>query len=105
VASKASAATRSIQVGSITAWDPPSRIEFEWRGVNFAPNEKTVVEVRFDPSPSGTLVTVQHRGWSALPDDHPVRHGTVGAEFVRRIGMWWSELMTGLREHVASRAS
>jgi uncharacterized protein YndB with AHSA1/START domain len=104
VASKASAATRTIQVGSITAWDPPSRIEFEWRGVNFKPDEKTVVEVRFEPSPSGTLVTVQHRGWSALPDDHPVRHGKVGAEFICMIGMWWRELMTSLREHVASRS-
>jgi uncharacterized protein YndB with AHSA1/START domain len=104
VASRASAATRTIEVGRITAWEPPFRLEFEWRGVNLAPEEKTVVEVRFESSPSGTLVTVEHRGWSAVPDDHPVRHGKVGADFARMMGMWWAELMTSLREHVATRA-
>jgi hypothetical protein len=100
-ASQASSATRTIEVGHITAWDPPARLEFEWRGVNFAPDEKTVVEVRFEAMGRGTNVTVQHRGWSALRDDHPVRHGKVGAEFIRSMGMWWGELMTSMREHVA----
>jgi len=96
-------ASSTIEVGSITAWEPPSRLEFEWRGVNFKPTEKTVVEVRFEPIGRGTNVTVQHRGWSSLPDDHPVRHGKVGADFIRTMGMWWGELMTSLREHVNSR--
>ena len=104
VASKASSATRTVQVGSITAWDPPTRLAFEWRGVNFAPDEKTFVEVRFDPSPSGTLVTVEHSGWSAIRDDHPVRHGQPSAAFLRTMGMWWAELMSSLREHAAPRA-
>jgi uncharacterized protein YndB with AHSA1/START domain len=101
-----STSSRTIEVGSITAWDPPPcphpRLEFEWRGVNFKPNEKTVVEVRFEAIGRGTNVTVHHRGWSSLPDDHPVRHGKVGADFIREMGMWWGELMTSLREHVAT---
>jgi len=72
----------------------------EWRGVNFKPQEKTLVEVSFEPSGEGTLVTVRHSGWASLPDDHPVRHGFVGPEFSRMIGLWWGELMTSLREHV-----
>ncbi|MDB4941927.1 MAG: hypothetical protein JWP97_1461 [Labilithrix sp.] len=103
VASKASAATRTIQVGSVTAWDPPTRLAFEWRGVNFAPGESTMVEVLFAPSPSGTTVTVEHRGFSALRDDHPVRHGKPPAAFIRQIGLWWGSLLTGLREHIATR--
>jgi uncharacterized protein YndB with AHSA1/START domain len=103
VASKASNATRTIQVGTITAWEPPARLAFEWRGTSYAPGEKTFVEVRFEPSPSGTLVTVEHRGWSALPDDHPVRHGLAPAAMPRFVGMWWAELLTSLREHVAAR--
>ena len=103
-ASQASTATLTREVGKITVWDPPARIEFEWRGVNFKPEEKTVVEVRFEPSGRGTNVTVQHRGWSALPADHPVRHGKQGAEFIRWIGMWWGELMTSWREHVTTRS-
>jgi uncharacterized protein YndB with AHSA1/START domain len=96
---EAGAGSRTIEVGKVTAWDPPSRLELEWRGVNFKPHEKTIVEVCFEPSGDGTLVTVQHRGWSTLPDDHPARHGLVGAAFARRIGLWWGELMTSLREH------
>ncbi|HJZ86708.1 MAG TPA: SRPBCC domain-containing protein [Polyangia bacterium] len=92
---------RAFEVGRITAWEPPARLEFEWRGVNFKPGEKTVVEVRFAKAGAGTLVTVEHRGWSALPADHPARHGLVGPAFSRMIGLWWGELMTSLREHVA----
>lgn len=103
VASKASAATRTVQVGWITEWQPPARLAFEWRGVNFAPGESTLVEVTFAPSPSGTSVTVEHSGFSALRDDHPVRHGKPPAELIRDIGLWWAGLLTGLREHVATR--
>jgi uncharacterized protein YndB with AHSA1/START domain len=98
-----SSGSRTIEVGRVTAWDPPRHLELEWRGVNFKPEEKTFVEVTFAPSGEGTLVTVRHHGWSALPDAHPARHGLVGADFSRRIGMWWGGLMTSLREHIAAR--
>jgi uncharacterized protein YndB with AHSA1/START domain len=101
---EAKAGPRTIEVGLVTSWEPPARIELEWRGVNFKPHEKTFVEVAFVPQGEGTLVTVRHRGWSALPDDHPARHGLTGADFSRMIGMWWGGLMTSLREHVESKA-
>ena len=94
---------QTIEVGRITEWAPPAKFSMEWRVVNFAPHERTFVEVTFEPSGDGTLVTVHHYGWSALPDDHPVRHGLVGPAFARMIGMWWGALMTALREHVAER--
>jgi hypothetical protein len=57
------------------------------------------------PPGDGTLVTVHHRGWSALPEDHPARHGLTGAAFARMVGLWWGDLLTALREHAgASRA-
>jgi uncharacterized protein YndB with AHSA1/START domain len=94
---------KTIEVGKVTVWEPPAKLALEWRGVNFKPHEKTFVEVVFEPSGEGTLVTVRHYGWSALPDDHPVRHGLVGPAFSRMMGMWWGSLMTSLREHVAER--
>ena len=94
----------TVQVGKVTGWEPPRRLELEWRNANFKPHEKTFVEVSFEASGEGTLVSVRHRGWSALPDNHPARHGLVGAEFARFIGMWWGDLMTGLREYVAARS-
>lgn len=102
---EAGSGPRTFEVGKVTLWDPPHRLELEWRGVNFKPQEKTTVLVSFAASGEGTLVTVRHSGWSALPDDHPVRHGQVGAAFSRTIGLWWGQLMTSLREHAEARAA
>ena len=89
---------KTKQTGSVTCFDPPSRLVLEWRAVNFAPDEKTEVEVQFQPSASGTLVTVKHSGWSRIRSDHPARHGADTAKFLSDMGMWWAELMTSLRE-------
>ena len=86
------------ETGRITLWEPPSRLLLEWRVSNFTADEKTEVEVRFEPSPSGTLVTVQHRGFSQLRPDHPVRHGEEPSAFVRRMALWWGSLLSSLRE-------
>lgn len=94
---------RTLDLGRITAWDPGERLAFVWRGVNFAEGESTTVEVTFTPQNDGTLVRVRHFGWSDLRDDHPARHGLVGAPFARMIGLWWGSLMTSLREHVVAR--
>ncbi len=94
---------RVHETGTITAWEPPSRLEFEWRGSNFEPGEVTFVTVTFEPTPSGnTRVTVEHRGFAALRPDHPVRHGAPPAAFIARIGMWWGDLLTGLRVRIAT---
>jgi uncharacterized protein YndB with AHSA1/START domain len=90
---------RVVETGRVTAWEPPARLVFEWRAVSFAPSESTEVEVTFDPAPSGTLVTVTHRGWSRIRADHPVRHGAQVPRFIRDLGMWWGELLSSLREH------
>ena len=91
---------RVVEVGRTKIWDPPNRLLFEWRLVNFAPHEQTEVEVLFKPSTSGTRVTVIHRGWSHLRGDHPARHGLNGSEFIRMIGLWWGEQMRALDEFV-----
>lgn len=92
---------RVVETGRITTWEPPSRLVLEWRSVNFAPLEKTEVQVRFEPSPSGTLVTLTHRGWSRIRADHPVRHGLEGEAFIRMMGLWWGDLLSAMREHAA----
>lgn len=94
---------RVIEVGRNLVWDPPGRIVFEWRNANFAPDERTEVEITFEAHEDGTKVTLEHRGWSALRPDHPARHGKQGNEFAAMIGMFWGELLTALREHAAVR--
>ncbi len=96
--------TRVFDTGRVTVWEPPTRLVFEWRAVNFARSEKTEVEVLFEPSASGTLVSVTHRGWSRIRADHPARHGHDVPVFLRMLGLWWGDLMSSLREHAASGA-
>jgi uncharacterized protein YndB with AHSA1/START domain len=93
--------TQVFETGRVTAWEPPTRLVFEWRGVNFAPGEKTEVEVTFTAMGGATLVSVIHRGWSALRPDHPVRHGLDVTAFVRMTALWWGDLLTSLRLHIA----
>lgn len=89
--------TPAEDVGRVLAWQPPRRLVFEWRGANFAPHECTEVEVLFEPSATGTLVTVTHRGWSALRPDHPVRHGQDAPSFIADMGRWWGALLASYR--------
>ena len=90
-----------FEVGRVLVWEPGARLVLEWRLPNFAPGERTEVEVLFSPSPSGTTVTVTHRGWASLRPDHPVRHGNDVPAFIRMTGLWWGDLLTSLREHLA----
>lgn len=92
-----------IEIGRIRVWDPPHRLLFDWRARNFAPAERTEVEVLFEPTATGTRVTVTHSGWAALRPDHPVRHGKVGAEHSREVGLWWGALLSALRVHANPR--
>jgi uncharacterized protein YndB with AHSA1/START domain len=94
------AGERVVETGRVLAWEPPGYLRLEWRAINFAPHERTEVEVTFEATArGGTLVTVVHRGWSALRADHPVRHGEAVPAFIRSMGLWWGDLLTTLRLH------
>lgn len=94
-----------VQTGAVVEWDPPSGLRIEWRGVNFAPHEKTTIAVSFARRGAGTQVTLVHSGFASLPPDHPVRHGRPVDQFVVQTAMWWSDQMSSLRDLVASRAA
>lgn len=92
-----------IEVGRVLAWEPGARLVLEWRLPNFAPGERTEVEVLFEAQSGGTLVTVEHRGWGALRADHPARHGEAGAVLVARTGQWWGALLLEMRARALTR--
>lgn len=96
-------ALQVIEIGRVREWSPPDRLAFSWRNANFGPGEWTQVEVTFVASHRGTHVTVVHRGWAALPLDHPARHGRDPTAFARFIGLYWGDLLTSLREHLSGR--
>ncbi len=93
---------RVAHTGTVTAWDPPRALEIEWRGINFAPHEKTTLHVRFDARAAGTQVTLVHSGFASLPPGHPVRHGEPVDAFIRRTAMGWSQQMGSFREACAA---
>lgn len=89
-----------VQTGTVRVWQPPSRLVFEWRGVNFAPGDSTEVDLSFEPGPGGTQVTLVHRGFASLRADHPVRHGQPVPAFIRGMGLWWGDQLISLRSLV-----
>jgi DNA-binding transcriptional ArsR family regulator len=54
--------------------------------------------VEEEPLGRGTRVTVEHRGFASLRPGHPVRHGEEARAFVERLGRWWGDLLTSLRQ-------
>lgn len=99
------AGPRAHQIGTVLVWEPPTRLVLEWRNVNFAPNERTEVEVTFEAAPRGTRVTVEHRGWATIRPDHPARHRQAVPEFIAATGRWWGDLAMSLRRVALARAT
>jgi uncharacterized protein YndB with AHSA1/START domain len=91
-------------IGRVLQWSPGERIELSWRLPSFADAEKTEVDVRFEAIDGGTRISVEHRGWSALRDDHPARHGKQGRDYEYMKASLWAGNLTALRRHIAQRA-
>jgi uncharacterized glyoxalase superfamily protein PhnB len=55
------------EVGRVLAWEPGRRLLVSYRNRYLPDDPLTEIEVRFDPVPDGTRVTLEHRGWERLP--------------------------------------
>ncbi len=64
-----------FDIGRVTAWERGARLAFSWRQATFAPDQITSVEVTFQAVGEDTRVTVTHRGWDTIPQEHVARHG------------------------------
>ncbi len=80
---------KQYEVGRITAWTPGQRLAFTWRPASFTAEQVTQVEVRFEPVGEETRVTVEHRGWDAIPREHVARHGFPLAATQMRLAEHW----------------
>ena len=65
---------------------------------SFAPGQATEVEVRFEAVGAETRVTVEHRGWDAIPQRHAARHGFGLLLFQRRLGEHWRGLLGAMSQ-------
>ena len=52
--------------GTITAWEPGRRLRMSYHGAFLPDDVSTEIEVRFEPTSSGTRVTLEHSGLDGL---------------------------------------
>lgn len=96
---------REFTVGDVRCWLPGERLVVGWRAATFGPDHVTEVEIRFEPAGAGARVTVEHRGWDTVPQDHVARHGFPLPLLLQRLGEHWRNGLAGLAEAIASRSS
>lgn len=89
-----------FEIGRVTAWEPGERLAFGWRQASFSDAQHTHVEVRFEAVGDETRVTVEHRGWDTVPQEHVARHHFPDRVFLLRHGEWWQALLASLRAAV-----
>jgi hypothetical protein len=85
-----------FEVGRVTVWRPGERLALSWRQSSFAADQSTHVDIRFEAIGDETRVTVEHRGWDAIPREHVARHGFELMLFQRRQVEHWRSLLASL---------
>ena len=95
-----------FEIGRIRVWEPPvdggpGRLAFGWRQAAFQAGQETEVEVTFQPVGEETRVSVEHRGWETVPQEHVARHHFPDALFLRRHAEWWQALLWAMKGHAA----
>ena len=61
------ASGQEVEWGSITAWEPPRRLVYEWHIATDRTNS-TEVEIAFIDLGQRTRVQIEHRGWERLAE-------------------------------------
>ena len=87
---------KEFEIGRITAWAPGERLAFTWRQASFTPEQSTHVDVRFEAVGDETRVTVEHRGWDTIPQEHVARHTLPLGHFQMRQAEHWRALLQSL---------
>lgn len=85
-------------IGDISAWQPPDRLVFSYRQANFPADLRTEVEVRFEAVGQETRVSVEHRGFHAVPAG-AARHGFPDTLLLTRLADFWRGHLASLAEH------
>lgn len=92
------------ELGRVRHWEPPERLVFSWQQPDFPEDLVTEVEVRFEAvADDETRVSVEHRGFHAVPADSAARHGFPDSALQMRLAEWWRTLLTNLARQSAGR--
>jgi uncharacterized protein YndB with AHSA1/START domain len=92
---------KEFEVGRIIVWKPGERLVLTWRHASFAPDMATEVEARFEAAGDETRVTIEHRGWDRVPQEHAARHTFPLDVFQMRLAENWRALLRSMNERVS----
>lgn len=92
-----------FEIGRVHVWLPGERLAFTWRPAGLAAGQTTHVEVRFEPVAGQTRVTIEHRGWDEVPQDHTLRHGFPLQVFQLRLAEHWRVRLSALQGMTARK--
>ncbi|MDE2262013.1 MAG: SRPBCC domain-containing protein [Gammaproteobacteria bacterium] len=91
----------TFEIGRISVWEPGKRLVFGWRQASFSPGQATEVEVLFEPVGEETRVSIEHRAWDTIPQDHVARHGFPETVTLQRVADWWRASLGALRARLS----
>jgi uncharacterized protein YndB with AHSA1/START domain len=92
------ASGKVFEIGRVTAWQRGARLAFTWRQATFTPDQITCVEVTFEAIGEDTRVTVTHRGWDTIPQEHVARHGFPLQATQGHLANGWRASLAALRD-------
>lgn len=87
-----------FEIGRVTIWQRGARLAFTWRQATFTPDQITSVEVTFEAVGDETRITVTHRGWDAIPQEHVARHGFPLQATQGHLANGWRTSLAALRD-------
>lgn len=86
-----------FEIGRVHVWQRGERLAFSWRQGGFTPDMVTEVDIRFEKIGEDTRITVEHRGWDTIPQDHIARHGFPLQITQMRLADYWRNLLAGVK--------
>ena len=92
----------TFEIGRISVWEPGRRLVFAWRQASFSSEQSTEVEVLFEPAGKETRVSIEHRAWDTLPQQHVARHDFPEPVTLQRVADWWRGSLWALGEQLAA---
>lgn len=92
---------KTFEIGPVRVWSPGEKLVVGWRQATFGPDHATEVEIRFEPVGDDTRVTVEHRGWETVPQEHVARHTLPLPIFYQWQGGQWRSGLEHLRNILA----
>jgi uncharacterized protein YndB with AHSA1/START domain len=81
-----------FEIGRVKVWEPGRRVVYSWRQADWPAGEEMEIEVRFEPTPAGTLVTIEVRGWEGLTGGTEIGLGY--GEGAKELLSWYAEAAT-----------